>query len=472
DALKNIRSANIILVSIRDNELEETYSYVNIKPGPNLNIIIGPNGSGKSSLICAIALGLAGKPSHLGRSKHIQSFIKEGKIEKFVFDLNIRVGNLCQFLPQDKVTLFSKMSPVELLKSTELAIGIEDLYNQHLNLIELSNSLKSKNVHKDSEIQRIAKKRQTMDLISEDVERLTEYKRNKNRLELLKIKLAWTRYNIETESINRLKQQETNLIAQIESLKKEINPDDQNSDRLDKNLNKIVSSEDKSSYNIKESLQNSSKKYENMSKYAEELADIRADYKASKDFEKNRVLNLEHTKKVINEAKSELEKIDESSFHNKIKEIESNLSNTSSEVFKLHHEKESFNQALINLQSKKKSLNSDLEKLYSLEKMKYERLKKYDPDVIKAMEWIENNKNLLEGKVEGPLVLSVKITNDMAAVFENVIRNADLKAFICSDSKTCRLLTDKLRFEQNLRVNILMAPKSQDRESVNFSILK
>jgi chromosome segregation ATPase len=36
--------------------------------GPNLNLIIGPNGSGKSSIVCAMVLGLGGKPKLLGRA--------------------------------------------------------------------------------------------------------------------------------------------------------------------------------------------------------------------------------------------------------------------------------------------------------------------------------------------------------------------------------------------------------------------
>ena len=35
-----------------------TYTFVEIFPGPSLNMVIGPNGTGKSTLVCAICLGL------------------------------------------------------------------------------------------------------------------------------------------------------------------------------------------------------------------------------------------------------------------------------------------------------------------------------------------------------------------------------------------------------------------------------
>merc|ERR1719419_1262669 len=139
---RNTKPGSIVNLKLKD---FLTYSNVDISPGPNLNIVIGPNGSGKSSLICALALGLGGKPQSLGRSKHLPHYIKKGKpvshdrsiveikrviyfekgsdwymngksvtqgeVLKLVHSLNIRVDNLCQFLPQDKVGQFSKMTP-------------------------------------------------------------------------------------------------------------------------------------------------------------------------------------------------------------------------------------------------------------------------------------------------------------------------------------------------------------------------
>ncbi|KAJ2339922.1 Structural maintenance of chromosomes protein 5, partial [Coemansia sp. RSA 2618] len=51
-----------------------TYDRMEVTPGPYMNMIIGPNGTGKSTLVCAIALGLGGRPSLLGRAKDISEF--------------------------------------------------------------------------------------------------------------------------------------------------------------------------------------------------------------------------------------------------------------------------------------------------------------------------------------------------------------------------------------------------------------
>lgn len=49
-----------------------------MKPGRNLNVIIGPNGTGKSTIVCAIILGLGGKPTTIGRATQIGDYVKAG----------------------------------------------------------------------------------------------------------------------------------------------------------------------------------------------------------------------------------------------------------------------------------------------------------------------------------------------------------------------------------------------------------
>jgi structural maintenance of chromosomes protein 5 len=56
-------------------------------------------------------------------------------VEALIAKLTIQLDNLCQFLPQEKVVEFSKMSPTDLLLSTERAIGNGRLAEMHGKLI-------------------------------------------------------------------------------------------------------------------------------------------------------------------------------------------------------------------------------------------------------------------------------------------------------------------------------------------------
>ncbi|KAH3675123.1 hypothetical protein WICMUC_002779 [Wickerhamomyces mucosus] len=156
-----------------------TYASTEFHLSPSLNMIIGPNGTGKSTFVCAVCLGLAGKPELLGRQKSLSEFIKNGeqsgsikitlkntgnrdnivitremfltnksdwylnavstseaKIKRLLQELNIQLDNLCQFLPQEKVADFAKLNTKELLRETERAIDSK-LLDQHETLINL-----------------------------------------------------------------------------------------------------------------------------------------------------------------------------------------------------------------------------------------------------------------------------------------------------------------------------------------------
>ncbi|EGW10472.1 Structural maintenance of chromosomes protein 5 [Cricetulus griseus] len=67
-------------------------------------MIIGANGTGKSSIVCAICLGLAGKPAFMGRAD------------------------------KDKVGEFAKLSKIELLEATEKSIGPPEMHRYHCEL--------------------------------------------------------------------------------------------------------------------------------------------------------------------------------------------------------------------------------------------------------------------------------------------------------------------------------------------------
>uniref|UniRef100_A0A3Q0QUY7 Structural maintenance of chromosomes protein 5 n=1 Tax=Amphilophus citrinellus TaxID=61819 RepID=A0A3Q0QUY7_AMPCI len=158
-----------------------TYDYSVVYPGPNLNMIVGANGTGKSSIVCAICLCLAGKTAVLGRGDKVGLYVKRGckkghieielkkkggnlvifreihaennqslwmlndrqctqkMVEEEVKTLHIQVSNLCQFLPQEKVGEFAKMSKIELLEATEKSVGPPEMYEYHCELKNFRN---------------------------------------------------------------------------------------------------------------------------------------------------------------------------------------------------------------------------------------------------------------------------------------------------------------------------------------------
>lgn len=163
-----------------------TYSLTEFHLSPSLNMIIGPNGSGKSTFVCAVCLGLAGKPEYIGRGKRVDSFIKNGEnrglievtlkrdpgrtgsfvavdgttkvsrvlwvgkkseyylndepvseltVKNLMGELNIQLDNLCQFLSQERVEEFARLKSDKLLMETVRSVNV--------NLLESFKNLKT-----------------------------------------------------------------------------------------------------------------------------------------------------------------------------------------------------------------------------------------------------------------------------------------------------------------------------------------
>jgi chromosome segregation ATPase len=68
--------------------------------------------------------------------------VPKSQVTELVKKLNIQVDNLCQFLPQDKVSNFAALSPQELLRETEKAVGSDSMLAMHDTLINLRKVVK------------------------------------------------------------------------------------------------------------------------------------------------------------------------------------------------------------------------------------------------------------------------------------------------------------------------------------------
>ncbi|XP_032940710.1 structural maintenance of chromosomes protein 5 isoform X2 [Catharus ustulatus] len=259
----NVSQSPFVVGSIVRISMENflTYSVCEVRPGPNLNVVLGANGTGKSSIVCAICLGLAGKPSFLGRADKVGLFVKQGcmkgtveielfkspeniiitreihvvnntsvwfingrpatlkTVEEQIADLNIQVDNLCQFLPQDKVGEFTKLSKTELLEATEKSIGSPEMYQFHCELKnfrekerELENLCKEKTTS-------LEKMKQRVERYKQDVERYHECKRHVDLIEMLERKRPWVEYENFREQHEEVKQYRNQVKKELKSLK-------------------------------------------------------------------------------------------------------------------------------------------------------------------------------------------------------------------------------------------------------------
>lgn len=115
-----------------------------------------------------------------------------------------QVDNLCQFLPQDKVQEFSKLSNHDLLSETERSVGDPKLieYHNKLKELRLKQAEIEKELSKNSTLQ--AKFKQEYDSLKDKVGHINEQKQIKKKLQQLKQKKAWMQYQTKKEDFDKV----------------------------------------------------------------------------------------------------------------------------------------------------------------------------------------------------------------------------------------------------------------------------
>lgn len=254
-----------------------TYSLTEFHLSSSLNMIIGPNGSGKSTFVCAICLGLGGKPEFIGRAKKVEDFIKNGtdesiieitlknsskiigfsminntddsikikriiskskkksnyfinnchvseiQVKTLVTCLNIQLDNLCQFLSQERVEEFARLKPNKLLEETMRSIDSS--------LLEILRTLQLLQSNELDEIQDInSNKKKLNGLVSKrtslqkQVHAMQEYERKKKEIEIHKKLLPYVRIKNHKQQLVSLKVARDDAKKQLKSFLKDKQP--------------------------------------------------------------------------------------------------------------------------------------------------------------------------------------------------------------------------------------------------------
>jgi len=247
-----------------------TYASAEFFPGPSLNMVIGPNGTGKSSLVCAICLGLGSGPKVLGRAGDVGEFVKHncdeawieielkgptedpksnyvvrvriikdgnsrewylnGKrtslkaVQSLMQKLSIQIDNLCQFLPQDKVSFFAAMHPIQLLEATQRAAAPEQMLVWHEELKTYRKEQKELEIQLDEDKQHLQTLGSRQDGLRAEVEKLEEIEEITKKVALLEKTIPFIHYKNDRLEYKKFDAQKKKALAKMERLKVRVEP--------------------------------------------------------------------------------------------------------------------------------------------------------------------------------------------------------------------------------------------------------
>ncbi|XP_046855168.1 structural maintenance of chromosomes protein 5-like [Xenia sp. Carnegie-2017] len=486
-----------------------TYDECEYFPGPSLNVILGPNGSGKSSLVCAICLGLGGSPKLLGRADNVGEFIKHGEreamvelellncegngslvitrtisrdnksswqlngklvaqknIQDLVNKLNIQISNLCQFLPQEKVVEFAKMSPQELLVATEKAIGPPDMWQNHQDLIALGKRGKDMEASLSEKKEHLENLQQQNSRLEHEVKRYKEREKHLEKVRQLQKKKPWAEYEeLRVQFVDKKKTRD--------ALKKDVDAARKQNAPLEKKKNEAVKKVQQCNEDTKEmgnrgrvAHQNFKNKKDKLDESLDKVKDKENELKQMVDQQKNLQNKIASLEGIVEGLKEELEGLPApETFQPRLLEINNEARALQLEINKIQTDANNIKEERTNAGLQLRSVKDRLARLEDLKNQRLEFLRSHFKDTYNAIMWLRENQQKFENCVHEPIMLLVNMKDINNAKFlEMVIPGNDMRSFVCETRKDLLLFLSEVRDKQGLRVNAV-APPDEPLES-------
>lgn len=468
-----------------------TFDYLKCKPGPRLNLVIGPNGSGKSSLVCAIALGLCGEPQLLGRATSIQAYVKRGEdsghikitlrgdhkedhitimrkintsnksewvlngnivskkdVAETIQRFNIQVNNLTQFLPQDRVCEFAKLTPVQLLEETEKAVGDPRLPEQHRALIDKSRALKHVELSLEKNEGTLNQLKERNAELEKDVERVRQRDELLTKAESMKKKLPWLKYDMKQAEYREAKEREKAAAKEFEKAAKLLN---ELKEPIKKQKEEKAALDAKCKKANNRISDNAKKRMELMEKENQLEVELQGKYKEMDELRKQEETRQQKLKKAREDlAAAELELESLSPYEPPRDEIHRLREGIVELDYSANQARQNKLQAESEIKQKKFSLTKCKERLKEMNSKSTKCLNALRASgverIFDAYKWVQEHRNEFHKEVYGPVLVEVNVSDQShAGYLEGQVAWYTWKSFITQDPRDRDFLVNNLR---------------------------
>ncbi|VVC40914.1 Hypothetical protein CINCED_3A020659 [Cinara cedri] len=484
-----------------------TFSEVTYTPNSKLNLVIGPNGSGKSSIVTAFMLGFGGSPKDINRGEKVSQFVKIGasvadifielyrhsnsninlrrtifvgnetchyyinnvmvskkKYIDLVESLNIRVHNLCQFLPQDRLEDFSKLDSKGLLLSAFQSIEDQELLNNFNKLKELAINVSVSDADLKKLQHKIEIETATNSKLETIVSSFTEKELLEDRLLAIVQKRCWSLYIL---TWNQIKIVSLSIIYKQKQLidTKETENNNWKSIVLEQfnigcklleKINGYVRTANDSVNDIKEIHKSSKQTKERIEDYRESILSMEEKLESIR----KETLNVEEYKQELVQINKKIVSIDE-----KLDPMKRNL--------------EDVRNKLKGVTNKVYAIDQELEREKRKEDGKNQLLQRNFPEIWKAISWLRkcDKKSIFVGQVFEPLFTQIEVLDKKNAKYiESIVNYRDLIAFVFEFGEDLSTFNRIIKEQRWQRINTISAPppnyKVNEISNYNINELK
>ncbi|ELR03474.1 structural maintenance of chromosomes protein [Pseudogymnoascus destructans] len=479
-----------------------TYEDAVFNPGPNLNMVIGPNGTGKSSLVCAICIGLGYGAANLGRAAKFSEFVKHGKdqatieielqrkpedrsnyiikvritregdkrkwwingsevplknVQQLVRGLGIQVDNLCQFLPQDRVSEFSGLSPVALLHETQRAAAPPEMLTWHDELKVLRKNQKGIQLNLETDEETLRTQEERQEGLRGDVERLQERAQIQDRVALLESSVPFVDYNVKRRHYIECRERAREAKNQVVALEAEFAPTVQAVNNKEEYYRRI----DVAVKERKKDLLNSERAADNFFAQVEVanegIKELEQKAKSERDGEQKRKQQHAVIKEKIAALEAQLKNeppaFDGPEWNAKIRAEEHKCREIEAEQRQVTEKREDLDRQGLDVKARVGEKERELATLNSQQGKNISLLRSISRDAATAWEWIQANRNKFEKDVFGPPLIECRVKDPRYAnAIESLFQKNDFMVITAQTSADFKILDEHLLGASNLRL--------------------
>ncbi|KAL7748731.1 Structural maintenance of chromosomes protein 5 [Sorochytrium milnesiophthora] len=416
-----------------------TYDYGEFVLDPGLNMIIGPNGTGKSAFVCALAIGLAANPNVTARGNELWTFIRNGHDHGEVTvvvsrgkhpggDLVIkrslaresrrsdfRVNGKAATLKDDRVSALAAMNSMDLLKEVEKAAGPPRLYEDHLEISQLSvrQTQTAQSVdYLQQELQTLTNKNQS---IEADYERLQQRKNIQRSLQLATILHLQERYEQLRTQHQTCKADIKAHEKQVAKIEAKIRPWQEQSKKLQQQIDSCDGER-----------KTTDEQYNDSQRRIQRLSDDIDKAVADADFERRELQatrkKLHTNENKIRDVTNSIQKLEQEVAHEphrdqgamttineELASIQERMREQNGKIAEINIKKDQVEQTVVQTQREIGDIEKRLEKARNVAVQQEETLAKWDRGAYDVWRWIKSRPQEFAMEVTDPLMFAIRV---------------------------------------------------------------
>ena len=450
-----------------------------------MNVVMGPNGTGKSSIVMAIAVGLGAAPRQLGRADTLSEFILTGRdvavtelellddeatgrtrtIERRITrsqrgtskwkidgksatepqvkelvekDLKIQIGNLCTFLPQEKVGEFSAFDDIGLLKETEKALGGQDLVDKHEALIKAEKAASEGARRMRTAAEELEDCEKRLKELEPEQARLERRQRHVEKARLCEQRLAWVKFEEKRELALAAKEAKKTAVEKVKEADEEAQPLREERDRAERARQQAKQKYDAKQRQTADAFAHLERDKKDLEKRLEDLESEKDSSKNAEQRAAKAKAHAEKLRKAADTAQRALEAlgtVDVIGLKRRVNALKPALVEAQTASRRAQDAAQDARDALTPLQRDLKAAKQALQKVSTvkLRQQTFERAHgRAGSEAVRLRQWLDQNSGRFRKPVLGPVALETDVEDDGArCALEHAVGSWIWTSFVC-----------------------------------------